>query len=202
MAALATPVAQKIADSAPLDLENITSVIFLDIDGVLYQRCDYDNSVDEIARKLFPAVIGDRFNNFQSSKAHSHLFHPPAVENLETLVQTVKNVAIVISSDWRQNHTVSQLKEIFANHKFSTFIIDKTPESTDQGYKDFRSEQNLSDRAAEIAYWLHTHPQIKSFVVLDDLEDAFPKNFVHVDRDKLLTKEDIQKAQEILGVKV
>lgn len=113
------------------------SIIFLDIDGVLI----HDRSIDPlrtwIQQKLVE-LFGKRDEMFREYTelewriAASHFLLSPALENLEKLIERmskVAEVAIVLSSAWRLDGTVDEIKnQMFAIGSFSKRIIDKTPE--------------------------------------------------------------------------
>lgn len=104
---------------------------------------------------------------------------------------------IVLSTSWREHwsknlaecdSTGVLINEIFG--KYGLQIWDKTPELHTR-------------REHEIKSWLDKHPEVKSFVVLDDrllsaayLNGHFIKTYNHFDG---LEAEDVQKAIDILN---
>ncbi|MBS0649192.1 MAG: hypothetical protein JSS10_08225 [Verrucomicrobia bacterium] len=201
------PSSSPVAPPKGITLAQATSVVFLDIDGVLYNNRN-DDSTDKIARNLFPDVIDGRYSGYQMDQVHAHLFNQKAVANLEFLIQSVNNLGIVLISQWRENRTIPQLRQIFAKHIFAVFIIDKTPDRQDEEYKSYLCRENdgKTSRASEITYWLKKNPQIINFVIYDDcdtnLSKTFGDKFILVDRRQLLTKDDINKGLGIFSVKV
>lgn len=180
--------------------EAVSSVIFLDIDGVVFNR--QDGSVDEMASQLFPNQKGS-WTDDQCDIAATHLFDKMAMANLRKLIFNTRNISIVLSSSWRENHPVPKLRELFAACFFSNFIIDKTPDYISKLNPEERSlVSSYSGRGEEIAYWLQKHPTITNFVILDDRDEGlskdFREHFVKIDMYKLLTDTDIAKAREIL----
>lgn len=175
--------------------QTIDSVIFLNISGVLFDNCQ-DGSVYKKAKELFPQLNERQMSSYHLDRAATHLFNVTAISNLDALLKKVKNSAIVLCSNWASKRTVEQLQEIFQIHAFSRSIIDKVQE-----YDDYKSL--LKGRAKEIAFWLEKHPECKHFVILDDydewLEQGFPHNYVEIDIRKLLTQDDVQKAETILS---
>jgi hypothetical protein len=194
-----------VATPKGITLAQATSVVFLDIDGVLYNNRN-DNSADAIARNFFPDVIDGQYSNDQMSLAHTYLFRQGPVANLEFLVMSVDNFGIVLSSQWRVNRTVPQLRQLFAKHTFAPFIIGKTPDRSDIEYQNSLEYHQETGRASEISYFLKQHPWITKFAVYDDydeyLSETFGDKFILVDRSKLLTQAEVNKALKIFGVKV
>lgn len=181
-------------------------VIFLDIDGVLYNYAD-QNKVTKKVKELFgPLRI---HNNWVCSIAVSHFFNKRALKNLTTLIREIektRKVWIVISSNWRENRTVDELKNsYFGIHEFSRNIVDKTPDKISQ--LDLKSCCSVVDshlknnylvcRASEIQYWLNQHPEIIDYAVLDDRDDHLSRHFGEryfiTDFDSLLTREICDK---------
>lgn len=171
------------------------SVIFLDIDGVLFDDPSR-HPIQKQAIKLFsPGINYSNFMSIHYDTAATYFFKPAAVANLNHLIQKT-NAKVVLSSNWRENRTQSQLKELFAKHSFSNVIIDKTPDEVIE-------VSTFTGRAKEINAWLLNHPEITSFVILDDydkgLSVGYPNNFVLVDWRSLLTMEDVEKAIKIVN---
>jgi hypothetical protein len=117
-------------------------IIFLDIDGVL-------------ARLLN--------NRYQDPVG---IFDRDAIACLHKLIadieKTGETVGIVISSNWRQDQSVPQLRETFKRFSFSTRIIGKT--------SDIPKVWTDSSRGARIQEWMQEHQLcgITNFVVFDD----------------------------------
>jgi HAD domain in Swiss Army Knife RNA repair proteins len=183
-----------------------TSIIFLDIDGVLIADRSNPQFAEKIRNKvkeLFKKRLNEGFTELEWRIAASHFFSETAKANLEKLIKKtsqIANVAIVISSDWREDGSVEDLREqVFSGCSFSRFIIDKTPYPS----KNEKYGFNLSTRARQIDFWLrenHEKLNIKSFVILDDIDQGFslryPFQFVHV--DNLLSEQDVGKAYDIM----
>jgi Leucine-rich repeat (LRR) protein len=182
-----------------LATKSIASVIFLDIDGVLFDTRK-QASILQKTTQLFPNSETSEFNSYHLDTAASHLFEPSAVSNLEALIKDVQNVGIVISSSWREKRSVEQLQEILQKHAFAKCIIGKTPDDNDIEFENFISD--LKGRAKEIAYWLSKHLEILYFVILDDIDiglsESFPNNFVRINPIKLLSEDDVKKTKGIL----
>lgn len=177
------------------------ATIFLDIDGVL-APIPYppDEELDQKVAELFPnKPIPKRYGwGFFSKEdltviSHSY-FSEAAVQNLEKLIQRVQEVAqcrIVISSSWRLCGNLDEVKEMLKKHSFCQHIIDKTPDLLFRG------------RGLEISSWLNENKALENYAIFDDCDYGVfrdhRRNFVHVDREKLLTEQDCEKAYQILA---
>lgn len=148
-------------------------VIFLDFDGVLNSK-KYINTCKEYG------VIID------SSK----------MVLLKQIIDST-DARIVLSTSWREHWSVLPencddtglfINDIFKKH--GILIFDKTPERD-------------SGREEEIIAWLHTHPQVKKFVVLDDMllsADLLEGHIIKTsDYFGGLDETDVRKATEILN---
>jgi cellobiose-specific phosphotransferase system component IIB len=134
-----------------------TTIIFLDIDGVLRTH----KSDSEWSNKLgepIPAKVFDRN------------FSPKSVSNINYIIHYTGAKIVVISS-WRTNFTIPELKNIFQKQGIQGEVIDKT----DIGLT----------RGEEIQEYLDTNT-VDKYVVIDDqlkgITGIIPsKNIVEVD---------------------
>ncbi len=150
-------------------------VIFLDIDGVL-------NS-EQRAKE-----VHDRFN--QGLATHDEVLNwdLPYEGTLVPLKHIIDQTGaqIVLSSSWRCNpKRIEALNKVFSPYGFQ--IMDQTPiaritlktlfsigvsKKQVHDYNSMYGGENCdpytTDRGAEIAIYLHKHPEIESFVILDD----------------------------------
>lgn len=148
-------------------------VVFLDIDGVL-------NSEDYV----------------YSCREYGIAIDPTRMVLLKQIIDKT-NAKIVLSTSWREHWEKTpnecgkiglQINSIFSQYNLE--ILDKTP--------------NLrTRREQEIWYWLNKHPQVKNFIVLDDmflcaefLDGHFIKTSNHFDG---LDEADVEKAIGILN---
>ena len=108
--------------------------IFLDIDGVLGSNT-FPLAESIKVNKIVTEMTGDRYHTFYCkrcitcSTAQTHLFKTEVVESLHNLINKINDIAnvhIVISSTWRIDRTINDLKQIFQMHEFSKYIFDKT----------------------------------------------------------------------------
>ncbi len=173
------------------------NIIFLDIDGVLFDRKDKYHSEDYIKvyqDKLgyLKAKLGDDYEKLSKYDIGAALlWDKNAVQKLFSLCQT-HNAKIVVISTWRiawkHEQSMFKLKTLFKLWDLDQFLIDEAPID--------------SERHLEIKSWLeNTKYKINSYVIFDDkdveLSNTFNDNFIHVDSHILLSDEDIEKAKEI-----
>lgn len=182
------------------------AIIFLDIDGVLnylpgHHKCPSEDKIAEKATEIFNKSR-DALKTRELAIAQSRLFSIESVKNLHHLlkkVQKLRPVQIVISSAWRLRRTTEELKDFFATHLFSDLIIDKTP---DRVSSQNHPTKPLS-RGHEILFWLQNHAtSLTKYAIIDDcdlgISNLFERNFVHVDREQLLSSADCDLAYDIL----
>ena len=199
------------------EVQRPLSIIFLDIDGALMDWRFLDQTRARIGQKAFELFGGGYYTDLQWKTAGSYCFSESAVENLEKLIKQVNEkgkAAIVLTSTWRLDCTVDEIKNhMFAIRPFSKMIIDKLPD--DDGRRKKRGEEELSPiallkynlpldtRGSQIDYWHREHHlkwNIKNFVIIDDVDDGistrFADNFVKI--REFLSPSEAQKAYEIL----
>lgn len=151
-------------------------VIFLDVDGVL-------NS-EKHAKELYELVKKGKM----SEKRFAEIWDLPydgTVLPLKKIIDETGAV-VVLSSSWRMgaigpSPAPQRLTKVL--DKYGIKIIDKTCVDVylsdvekmgfdiDKCYTIFTNRMGrkcTSDRGAEIAFWLHEHPEVESFVILDD----------------------------------
>ncbi len=185
-------------------------VIFLDIDGVMNSQ-DRAISLDNLYKQGL------------CSEEEWHNWDMPYKETLEALDYIVKSTGalIVLSSTWRLNpDRIAALNKCFEPYGFQ--IYDKTCHSVliedvkrlgfdpSKCYdvSDMRSgitcKSYTWDRGAEIALWLSKHPDVESFVILDDdtadIKPYYIKEHVQTDFYKdALNMECAERAIKILN---
>lgn len=160
-------------------------ILFLDIDGVLNTSSTYrvwheaGGDLEDLARRHFRLDL---------------LFEPRCIEAVnETMAriqtETGREVQIVISSTWREEHSLGELRDLLASvglHEAHRRIIDRTPSGSWEirwrGQPPLEAKHKLSrpayDRGAEIADWLNQNSDIWTLEELDRrvliLEDEAP----------------------------
>lgn len=149
-------------------------VIFLDVDGVL-------NS-EKHAKELYELVKKGKM----SEKKFGEIWDLPydgTVLPLKKIIDETDAV-VVLSSSWRIGGVgPAPQRLIKVLDKYGIKIIDKTCVDVylsdvekmgfdvNKCYSIFTNNMGrkcTSDRGAEIALWLHEHPEVESFVILDD----------------------------------
>lgn len=158
--------------------------IFLDIDGVLND----ENHILECYEK----------NGGYAMHMNHVPFDPNALTNLMYLVQDIRakgnTPKIILSSTWRL-HDVDMEIVSARIAEYGLRLEGRTP-------------YIHSNRGEEIEDFLKSqkHNEEYSFVILDDdsfdIKDKFPEHLVYVNRIVGLLQSDVEKAKEILKIKV
>jgi hypothetical protein len=148
-------------------------IIFLDFDGVL----NADMAEPDESRELWTASWLDA----------------AMVGRLARLVERT-GARIVISSSWRQRRSQEELRALLAARGYVGDVFDITP----RHQRPPEGERLV--RAGEIAAWLAAHPEVTSFVILDDDEDFGPlaAQHVRIDAHVGLTDADVLRAHSVL----
>lgn len=172
-----------------VEASSSSRVLFLDIDGVLnsenWVRSEYTRRVKELGVRK---PITDECD-------------PAAVALLNTLIER-SHAKIVLSSAWRITHglksTMDYLVRVGFKHKNA--FIGKTP-------VDCPVIRNgvtrWPRRGQEIAEYLHMHPEITSYCILDDDSDMLEeqqKHFVRTSFIRGLTEADVQKCLKAFNI--
>lgn len=168
-------------------------VIFLDIDGVLNVEV-YLTALFDISKKYnlkFNDIIHDQ---------HGDLFCPLATRMLGWIIED-SGAKIVISSTWRFNG-LEAMKQMWVDRDLPGEVIDITP-----SYFHIFGDSDLSfydkkERGHEIQNYLDNHPEITSYVILDDdndMLDSQQNNFIETHEMYGITREDAVKAIRILN---
>lgn len=133
-------------------------IIFLDIDGVLNYDLWYTS---------------ETYRNIMSTSENFDLDIDPINAKLINSICKKTNAKIVITSDKRfdWNDTLMQLKRGGIN---IDLIIDKTPEILWERFRNYDEGIEVEYdciRGNEIKRWLYTHPEVKKYVIIDDILD-------------------------------
>ena len=163
-------------------------ICFLDIDGVLNSRFWNDSHQREISEGKY--IDRDK------------------VKLLKDLVHNT-NARLVLHSGWRfwfdgrlkpLRAEAENLVQLLAEEDLT--IYDMTPDLTTE---EIRATKKFSlVKADEILAWLEMHPDISTWVVLDDLNlnhSAIASHQVRTNADVGLTAEDLKAAERILQLK-
>jgi len=159
-------------------------VLFLDIDGVLNT---------------------DR--NFQKQGKQSQPFDPEAIAALNRVLRET-DAKIVVSSAWRikpegwtEAAQLEWLKELLASEGVKGEVVGFTPWLIIGEKEEFAPGHFMypsSPRRDEIAAWLKDHPEVTSWVAVDDDFEAGPLNLVLCDEEDGLTDALADEVIEIL----
>jgi hypothetical protein len=121
------------------------TIIFLDIDGVL-------NTRNHLRKQMKDTGSCSRYS-----------WCPVAIQNLRRLYSK-HNCKIVVSSSWRHELSIDELKKIFSDNGIDTdLVIGTTPSYARQ------IDQGNYCRGHEIAEWLMANAgSFDSYIILDD----------------------------------
>lgn len=146
-------------------------VIFQDIDGVLYpcyqRRFLFGDgkAVKAACCKEDPVLFhdADERDLFIAAKA----WDKAAVQRLRHILE-VTDARLVISSSWKFARSLRQLQQLFGAVGLAAWVIDRT----DPAF-GFMKEPGIKG-------YLRQHPEVISYVVLDDLnmQDTFSKRSI------------------------
>lgn len=178
--------------------EDRSKIIFLDIDGVLRPLYGAGFQISSIMMdgENVPIVDGDTE------------FLPSAMTALRIILEQT-GAAIVLSSEWRRHPTLRDGVAMNLRRKGLPPFIDETPpferSLTGNPLRSFAIR-----RAREIGAWLRGHPEVKQWVVLDDIDltmadeerqtgqPLMAPRFVLTEKSDCLTKQDAALAVSIL----
>lgn len=128
-------------------------------------------------------------------KWHSVGFSKECCDNLTNILNST-DAKIVISSTWRRSkQDLAEMRKHMVQHGVDiTQIIDCTP---------FMSLSGSGRRGQEIQNWLDNHPEIDTFVVIDDeiwdMDPISDDKIINTLTETGLTKELADKTIEILN---
>jgi hypothetical protein len=172
-----------------------TRVVFVDIDGVLNSYRWFERSNQKLGltgRELMKSRID-----------------PAAVEHLNRILDRTASVS-VLSSTWRALVPLPKLREVLREVGFRHLITDRTPLPSEHDTAVFERYKGRQPgtfepypRGYEIQQWLDAHPEVTSFVILDDDDDMehLSPMLVRTDPYVGLTMNDAAKAIALLFCK-
>lgn len=132
-------------------------VIFLDVDGVLNSSLDFFEL----------HYIGHHVNK------GTKVLNRAALGLLKWIIDET-GAKIVLSSTWRQNVSLDEFHKLIMKHE--VYI----PRDVFVGRTGHHATRGL-----EVMEYIHQHPYIEEFVVLDDIPTHFNEAFfIHADYDK------------------
>ena len=166
----------------------MSSILFLDIDGVLNTERQHDRCVNEGIAAV---------DNF------GYAFDPEAVTNLKRIVERT-GADIVISSSWKL-WGLDAMQRMWTRRGLPGKVIDITPNtesdemllSIDLSYMDIPAI-----KGSEIKEWLLSNgQQVPHYAILDDLPDMLPEqesHFVQTDPRIGITEDNAEQVISIL----
>ena len=191
-----------------------SKVLFLDIDGVLNSE------------EFFTSAYHDRL---KLSRGEQGIMHDPRAVKLLGDIYKATKCRIVMSSTWKsfffkKDKTSKFLSKPLKKElkKYGIFIKDWTDWSRnlelEEKYQEYvwRYEGNIArlvknpnkvepkefyGRGLQIKHWLDYHPEVKYFVVLDDIKmdlGLFGESYIKCNPDIGLTQAEVDKAIKIL----
>lgn len=100
---------------------------------------------------------------------------------------------IVVSSTWRKGSTALELSSYLKLSGFNSGLL---------FYDDFKTKSLSGFRGEEIAEWLSRHPEVQSYIIVDDDDDMLPEqldNFVHVDATNGFSFRDYHRSLAVVA---
>lgn len=185
-------------------------ITFLDIDGCLNHReFIYSKSKRDKLYGLRPS------NKFETSLSESvpeeefadHLWHFRAIDGkkvrlLEKLYLAT-GTKVVISSSWRRGKSKNHLGLYLRCFGFSGEVIGSTPTDLHrrEEYRALHEQFGHTLRGWEIQEWLKEHPEVSSYVILDDDSDMADvgHRLVKTSFDVGLTQAHVERAIQLLS---
>lgn len=128
-------------------------ILFLDFDGVLNSTSWYERRHAERVKAGALPDLGQPYNERDDLDAEN-------LDALHLILQTIPDLAVVVSSSWRRGRTLQQLRELLKTHVHPSRVVGVTPVA----------EGGI--RHLEIRRWLQDNAQhAGAFAALDD--DSF-----------------------------
>lgn len=164
----------------------MSKVIFLDYDGVVNIPMWQMTEKGMRCRYNFPS--DNKVNNEQ------------AVQWLSEFCQRY-GYDIVVTSTWRYDDNYKECL-INAGLREGIKILGKTCDTRAQDW-DSDADYHYS-RGREIKYYLHDHPEITDYLIVDDEDSFFVSQqpyFIHTRPDVGFMEEDFETAERIIGAR-
>ena len=154
--------------------------IFLDIDGVLNSEKFWEKEAQHVRKKK--AIAEGRSHDEASAIAN---MDPDAVERIMRIVKET-GAEIVVSSTWKYDDNL--------NYKLRFMGISNT-----YGITPWSRDRH---RGSEIKEWLDEHPEVTSYVIIDDDSDMLEEqksHFVQTSWHDGINDHNVEKAIKILN---
>jgi hypothetical protein len=147
-------------------------VVFLDFDGVL--NCKEFFLLSMVERRSHREEEDRDGDRAWELLREASALDPVLIARLNRLL-AVTGAAVVVSSSWRHGRTPEELREILGLRGFVGEVYGKTA--------DYNG--SWEQRGDEIRDWLKEHPEVTTYVVLDDDADmdAVRDRFIQTDMD-------------------
>lgn len=164
-----------------------TSIIFLDIDGVLNCQRGWEHYIGN-----GPPETWDYSKVPEYKYGSKHIpFCPQAVSKLNELINITK-AKIVIISTWRHGESLENLQNCLWERGVDGLVVGKTLSS------------GKLKRGEEIELWIEEFGSPNKFVIIDDdfsydIEEFYPNNGVQPSEPEGFNEDCFQKAIDILG---
>lgn len=160
-----------------------TSVVFLDVDGVL-------NS------SPYLAGLTERHGTYDGNE--ERMLDPAAVERVNQIVERT-GAAVVISSSWRQVHRMPDLRMFLRKRGLRGHVVIGVTPTARTGSGSCLGAL----RGSEIQEWLDAHRHVTSFAILDDSADMghLVHKLIQTSYGSGLLDEHVERAVAMLGMK-
>lgn len=182
------------------------NIVFLDIDGVLNGQ----HMADQIDMQHSQLGCQNKFaRRADGTEPRCHCFEldnqldKACIARLNVLLRKL-DARVVFSTSWRRILDTEDLTRILVENGFAGEVVGATPDhANDPTWHDWHREQGLigasCDRGWEIDAWLHEHPEVTSFVILDDCSDMARLCACHVLTDDRvgLQDADVIRAEQV-----
>jgi hypothetical protein len=185
-------------------------VIFLDIDGALnYREFIYSREKRHKSRGYRPATKAEKQLQalVPEDAFGDHLWMFRAIDGkkvrlLETLTQAT-GAKVVISSSWRRGLSKDYLGLYLKCFGLTAEVIGSTPTDLHcrEEYVQLHEEFGHTMRGWEIQEWLKGHPEVSSYVILDDESDmgSLMPRLVQTSFEVGLTQAHVDRAIQLLN---
>ncbi len=160
-------------------------IIFLDFDGVI-------NGSEPTPNEAFG--VGWPLSHIETA----------LVEKIDKIVEAVEAIdadqgiktKIVISSSWRVEFSLNELRNLLQTKGLRAEVIDVTPRLHPKKFSEY------IPRGREIQSWLDNHQtdQVVKFIILDDVPDMgqLMSRLIQTDDRTGITDNDVEKAIQML----
>jgi hypothetical protein len=166
---------------------NKTSIIFLDIDGVLNCQRGWEHYIGNGHHSTwdYSKVPEYKYGGFSRIP-----FCPKAVSLLNELIHLTRAKIVVIST-WRHGNSLEELQNCLEERGVRGLVVGKTLSS------------GRLKRGEEIELWIEEFGTPEKFVIIDDdfsydIEEFYPKNGVQPSEPEGFNEECFQRAVNIL----